>query len=123
MTVSVIFGVLGLSGITFWGLYNRARENLILDIRNLIEDCRGLPSWDDVRSELKLSSWLEGEEKQLHWRPLKSLHRARESMARCYWVHMEMQEGAEYGDFQPSPQPFSQFVVREMLGLRRYRWR
>ena len=38
----------------------------MIDIRNLLEDCRKLSSWDDIRSELKLISWIEGDERQLH---------------------------------------------------------
>jgi len=41
-----------------------------------------------------------------------------------YWqIHFEMEEEEEYGKFQTQAQPFSQFIIREMLGLKRGRRR
>jgi hypothetical protein len=119
MTLTFFFGAIGLSGVTLFGLYSRSRENLMVDIRNLLEDCRKLSSWDDVRSELKLMSWIEGDERELHKKSLLDLHRVRNSMIKYYQVHLEMQEGAEHGDFQSPPQSLARFVVHEVLGLQR----
>ena len=123
ITLTIVIGLLGLSGFTLFGLIARAREHLMIDIRNLLEDCRKLSSWDDVRSELKLMSWIEGDERELHKKSLFDLHRVRNSMIKYYQVHLEMQEGTEYGKFQSPAQPFTQFVFHERLGLRRQRWK
>lgn len=116
--IAIVFGALGLSGVTAYGLRARARENLIADIRNLLEDCRGLKSWDD-RSEYKLMSWVEGDERELHHKSLRELHRIRNSMIKYWQVHLEMQECEEYGELQTEPQSYRQFVLQEVLGLRK----
>ena len=38
-------------GFSLYGWYARAKDYLIIDIRNVLEGCRALNSWDD-RSEL-----------------------------------------------------------------------
>ena len=123
MTLTILFGILGFSGISIFGLYSRARENLIIDIRNLLEDCRKLSSWDDVRSELKLMSWVEGDEREIHKKTLRDLHRVRNSMVTYYQVHLEIQEGEEYGASQTPSQPLSRFVIHEMLGMQKRLWK
>ena len=117
MIVSIVFGVLGLTDITFYTIYNRVRENLMIDIRNLLEDCRKLSSWDDIRSELKLISWIEGDERQLHKKSILELHRIRNNMAKYWQTHLEMDENEPYGAFQTEPQTFHRFLLYEILGL------
>ena len=120
--LSMIFGLLGVSGITFYGIYCRTKDNLIKDIHNLLEDCRTLSSWDDIRSELKLMSWIEGDERALHWKTLRELHSIRNSMIKYWQIHLEMQEKEKYGEFQTEPQSFKKFIFSEMLSLRRKKY-
>lgn len=120
--VSIVFGLLGLSGITFYGVYSRTKDNLIKDIHNWLEGCRGLSSWDE-RSELKLISWVKGDERELHWKTLKELHSIRNNMIKYWHIHLEMEENEEYGAFQGKPQSFKEFVWSEMFPLKRKRYK
>jgi hypothetical protein len=72
-------------GFSLYAWYARAKDYLIIDIRNMLEDCRALNSWDD-RSELKLSPW--------------GLRRIRSDMWRYYQIHAEMHDGVPYGTYQ-----------------------
>lgn len=113
--LSILFGVLGLTGFSFYTVYSRCRSHLMIDIRNLIEDCRKLKSWDD-RSESKLFSWVEGDERELHKKTLRDLHRIRNNMIKYWQIHLEMDEQEPYGSFQTDPQPFGTYLWVEIMG-------
>lgn len=72
---------------------------------------------------MKLMSWVDGDERDLHKKSLCELHRVRNSIVKYWQIHLEMEEGEEYGKFQTQAQPFSQFIIQEMLGLKRGRRR
>ncbi|MBM4027209.1 MAG: hypothetical protein FJ280_17650 [Planctomycetes bacterium] len=118
MTLTILFGILGLSGVTLFGLYSRARDILTSDIRNRLEDCRRLKSWND-RSEMKLISWVHGDERDLHKKSVRELHRIRNNMVTYWQIHLEMQESERYGEIQTQEQAFSDFVIQEVLGMSR----
>lgn len=73
-------------------VYYRMKAHLAVDIRNLLEDCRGTESWDD-RSELKLGPWVEGDERELHRKSLVALYRIRRQVREYYDVHLKMDMG------------------------------
>ncbi|MCP4118789.1 MAG: hypothetical protein GY737_26025 [Desulfobacteraceae bacterium] len=98
-----IIGVLlAISGVSAYGVYCRRKDHVILDIRNVLEDCRSLKSWDD-RSELKLGTWVEGDERELHRKSLRVLKRILKEMIRYYQIHLEMADGEPYGTYQSQP--------------------
>lgn len=116
--------VLGVLLITLWSYYYHIRERLVMDICDLLEDCRKLSSWEDVRSELNLLSCAEGDEHELQRKSLRDLYRLREDMIKYYQIHREMRENQEFGTHQLRPQSFSEFLDREVLcGFRRARWK
>jgi len=88
-----------LLGFSVYGLFTRSKDHLILDIRNLLEDCRGVESWDD-RSELKLYSWVGGDERGLHRRSWFALRRVYQDLLRYYRIHLEMADGVPFGEYQ-----------------------
>ena len=122
MILTIILAALSLSGVTMYGLYSRAREILTADIRNLLEDCRRLSSWDD-RSELKLMSWVEGDERKLHKKSVHDLHRVRNSMLKYFQIHCEMKEDEEFGSYQTPAQSYISFFFGEVLGFQKTRWK
>lgn len=87
-------------GFSLYALYTRARDYTIIDIRNVLEDCRAMTSWDDCRSELKLGSWIGGDERELHRKSLWALRRIRHDMWRYYQIHAEMRDGVPYGTYE-----------------------
>jgi hypothetical protein len=89
-------------GFSFYPWYTRSKDYVIIDIQNVLEDCRALSSWDDCRSELKLPSWIGGDERDLHRRSLWALRRIRRDMWRYYQIHAEMRDGVPYGTYQDS---------------------
>lgn len=101
--IGLVLGVSSIAvtlvGFSLYGLYTRSKDYLIIDIRNLLEDCRGLESWDD-RSELKLPSWVGGDERELHRRSWSALRRIRSETVRYYEIHLEMSEGVPFGEYQ-----------------------
>ena len=86
-------------GFSLYAWYARAKDYLIIDIRNMLEDCRALNSWDD-RSELKLSPWVGRDERELHRQSWWGLRRIRSDMWRYYQIHAEMHDGVPYGTYQ-----------------------
>ena len=80
-------------GFSLYAWYARAKDYLIIDIRNVLEDCRALSSWDDCRSELKLGPWIGGDERELHRKSWWALRRIRRDMWRYYQIHAEMRDG------------------------------
>lgn len=86
-------------GFSLYPWYARAKDSLIIDIRNVLEGCRALISWDD-RSELKLSSWVGGDERELHRQSWRALRRIRYDIRRYYQIHAEMRDGVPYGTYQ-----------------------
>jgi len=87
-------------GFSLYSWYARAKDYIIIDIRNVLEDCRSLSSWDDCRSELKLGSWIGGDERELHRKSWWALRRIRCNMRRYYQIHAEMRDGEPYGTYQ-----------------------
>lgn len=102
--IGLVLGVssiaITLVGVSAYSLFTRSKDHLIIDIRNLLEDCRALESWDD-RSELKLPSWVGGDERELHRRSWSALRRIRSEMVRYYEIHLEESEGVPFGEDQP----------------------
>lgn len=86
LLVGVFVGVLGFN---VYSYYCREKDLLIQDIEKLVEDCRGLSSFDD-RSEYKLNSWLELGSGELHRKSLLSLKKIKNEMVRYFNIHIEM---------------------------------
>lgn len=119
--LAIIFGILSLTGVTIYGLFSRAREILSADIRNLLEDCRRLSSWDE-RSEYKLLSWIHGSERDLHSKSVRELLEVRNNMQEYYQIHYNMAEAGPLGD-EPdmyAPVTFWMFFIREVFGFYRF---
>ncbi len=91
--------LIALVGISAYGLYARSKDHVILDINNTLQDCRALESWDD-RSELKLCSWIGGDERDLHKQSLMQLRKIRKDIIRYYRIHEEMRDGEPFGAYQ-----------------------
>ena len=120
--LAIVFGLLSLTGVTIYGLFLRAREILTADIRNLLEDCRHLSSWDE-RSEYKLLSWIHGSERELHSKSVRELLEVRNNMQEYFQIHHNMAEASPYG---PEPDMYAKqtlptFFIREILGLYKFR--
>jgi hypothetical protein len=88
-----------LLGVSLYGICTRSKDHLIIDIRNVLADCRSLESWDD-KSELKLPSWIGGDERELHRQSWRALRRIRAEMLRYYRIHLEMRDGEPFGAYQ-----------------------
>lgn len=119
--LGIIFGILSLTGITIYGLFLRAREILTADIRNLLEDCRRLSSWDE-RSEYKLLSWIHGSERELHSKSVRELLEVRNNMQEYWQIHYNMAEAGPFGEEfdRYSKVTFFVFFMREIFGFYRF---
>jgi len=94
--VGIVVALFGLNGCV---LYYRAKDNKIRDIQAVLTMCRECKSWDDVRSELKLYSWLEGTETDLHRKSLRALRRIELSVWDYWSIHVEMDEDRPPGTY------------------------
>ena len=119
--LAIIFGLLSLTGISIYGLFLRAREILTADIRNLLEDCRRLSSWDE-RSEYKLLSWIHGSERELHSKSVRELLEVRNNMQEYYRIHYNMAGADPFGEEfdMYAPVSLGVFFIREIFGFYKF---
>ena len=113
--ISIVFGLFGLSGFTLYTFYSRWRKDLIIEIRNLLEDCRKLKSWGD-KSELKLPSWIEGDEREFHKKSLSHLWCIRNNTIKYWQIHREMDDNEPYGTYQTKSPTFKQYLLQRTIG-------
>ncbi len=92
-----------------------ARNNLIVEIKEVLAKCRDCNSWDD-KSESKLFQYIGAEETRLGRYTLKALVEIRNRTYEYWKVHLEM-DG--HGDAYPFRVPFCtwrEFFKYDLLG-------
>lgn len=65
------------------------RKKVIKDIKEILEKCRGLKSWND-RSELKLYSWIKNRsEEEIEISKLSDLILIKNNLQKYYKIHLD----------------------------------